>query len=294
MDQELLITLLFAAIISISAFVQCALGFGYAVVALSAFSYFVNIREANVVVSLSILAPLTFGVWSCRRDLNCSILLICLGGAAIGLPLGLFVFCKIDAGLLIRITGLLVFLLALDGLFSRRSDRSEKSPSLFWTTIAGASGGLLAGATGMGGPPVAAYALRQSWPAQQIKAFLFGFSLLLAMLRAVGLAATGWIDQTLLLYSLAAVLFAVAGGYVGLHVSRDIDTRKFRRLTMVALMLLSMGMIVRPPKDRPSLSEDVVSMSSRIISSSECASSTVASRRTKSPGHSANSTKGDS
>ena len=97
----------------------------------------------------------------------------------------------------------------------------------------------------MGGPPVVVYAARQAWPAMRFKAFLIGFLLILAALRACSLAATGWIDGRALVYSLAVVPFGLAGGHLGTLASRRIDGLRIRRTAMALLLFLSAGMILR-------------------------------------------------
>ena len=245
-----------ALVIAGSGFVQSSMGFGYAIVALGILPFFVDVRLANIVVSLSVLVPLTFAMWTYRHGLDWRVLRWCLSGAALGLPVGFFVFTTFDADWLVRSTGFMVFLIAVDSLFMRR-DVSAQAASPLWGVTAGVAGGILAGSLGMGGPPIAAYAARQHWSAAQFKAFLASFFLIIAVLRALGLVATGWVDQTVVFYSVAAVPFGLAGGYLGVLASRNIDVRHVRRTAMVVLLFLSVGMIFRGrPHERPANKED--------------------------------------
>ena len=66
--------ILLAVVIVGSGFVQSSMGFGYAVVALAILPFFVDVRLANIVVSLSILVPLTSAVWTYRRGLDWRVL----------------------------------------------------------------------------------------------------------------------------------------------------------------------------------------------------------------------------
>ncbi len=247
-----------AIVIAGSAFIQSSIGFGYAVVALAVLPFFVEVRQANIVVSLSILVPLTSALWMYRRGLDWRMMFWCLGGAVFGLPVGFYVFSAFEEDWLIRGTGLVIFLVAVDGFRTRR-DRPDKATSPVWSVAAGAASGLLAGSVGVGGPPVAAYAARQDWSATRFKAFVISFSLMLSLLKAFGLFAGGWINQTILLYSVAVVPFGLAGGYLGAVVSRNIDGRLVRRLAMVMLLILSVGMIIRgQPQRSPSATGDAL------------------------------------
>jgi len=239
-----LLFLVLALVIAGAGFVQSSLGFGYAVVALSILPFFVDVRFANLVVSLSVLVPLAAAVWTYRTGLDWRLLAWCLSGALLGLPIGLLVFVTLDADWLVRGTGLVILLIVLDS-FRQQGEPSPRPISPLWTVAAGAASGMLVGAVGMGGPPVVAYAARQAWSAVRFKAFLISFLLILAGLRACSLAATGWIDGRVLWYSLAVVPFGLAGGHLGTLASRRIDGLRIRRTAMVLLLFLSAGMILR-------------------------------------------------
>ncbi len=260
MPEDLpLILLLIPLVILIAATVQGTIGFGYAIVSLSIFSYFLDFREANVIVALSVLAPLVSAVWAYWGELKISTLLTCLAGALLGLPFGLYVFSVVNEAWLIRGTGVLIFILSAEGLWSMRAPietQHDGETSWLWTVVAGIASGLLTGAVGMGGPPVAAYASRQSWSPRQIKVFLLAFTFLSATLRACGLAAAGWINISVLTYALLAIPFALLGIFVGLKVSHNIDARLFRGLTMGALLLLSLGMIFRTSANEPTIEQE--------------------------------------
>lgn len=274
-----MILLLIPLVIFVAATVQGTIGFGYAIVSLSIFSYFLDFREANVIVALSVLAPLVSAVWAYWGELKTSLLLTCLAGALLGLPFGLYVFSVVDETWLIRGTGVLIFLLSAEGLWSMRSAgevHQDGKTSWVWTVVAGIASGLLTGAVGMGGPPVAAYASRQAWSPRQIKVFLLAFTFLSATLRACGLAAAGWIHLAVLSYSLLAIPFALLGIFVGLKVSHNIDARLFRGLTMGALLLLSLGMIFRTSANEPTIEEETTS---DMLPSVENVSSTRADQR---------------
>ncbi|MCC9630534.1 sulfite exporter TauE/SafE family protein [Blastopirellula sp. JC732] len=243
-----MILLLIPLVIFLAAIVQGTIGFGYAIVSLALFSYFLDFREANVIIAVSVLAPLVSAVWTYRGELKIRTLVICLVGAIVGLPVGLYFFSVVNETLLIQATGALIFLLSAEGLWSMRKEikiETERETFWLWSSVAGVASGFLTGAIGMGGPPVAAFATRQPWSPRQIKVFLLAFSFLTAVLRVGGLATAGWLDLSVLGYCLLAIPFALIGIYVGLKVSHNIDARAFRALTMGTLLLLSLGMIFR-------------------------------------------------
>ncbi len=234
-----------AAVVTLSGFVQSAMGFGYAIVSLAVLPLMLDIQTVNVIVSLSVILPLAAAVWAYRHGIDWSTMASCLAGAALGLVLGLVVFSTVNGDWLTRATGIVILALALDNLLLHRERDAQPRFSKWWSVAAGVVGGLLSGSIGIGGPPLAAYAARQMWPPVRFKAFLTTVSLLLSMLKGAGLAATGWVDQTVLLYTAAAVPFGLVGCHLGIVMSRNINAHRFRQITMTMLLFLAVGMIVR-------------------------------------------------
>ena len=239
------IWILFALIITGSGFVQSSMGFGYAVVALALLPYFIDVRTANLIVSISGLVPLAFGLWAYRLGLDWRGLGHCLAGAAIGLPIGLLVFVYVEADWLMQGTGIVILLTALHDLFTWSRRHAATSISQAWSTVAGTVSGFLAGAVGIGGPPIAAYAVRQSWSPEQSKAFVISFMMTLSLLKAFSLVAAGLIGNKVWMLAAVAVPFGYVGSRLGIVASRKINVDCFRRRTLVMLVLVSFGMIVR-------------------------------------------------
>ena len=233
-----------------SGFVQSALGFGYAIVALAILPYVLDIRAANVVVSLSVILPTILAVRAYRNEIDWSAVAYSLVGALVGLPIGLFIFSTINPDWLVRGTGVAILLLALDGPKSRRTDAEQQDSSRWWSAVAGGASGLLSGSIGMGGPPVVAYAVRQPWTPNRMRAFLVTFLLISAICRGIGLAVCGWVTQQVLFYALATLPFALLGCQLGIRLARDINAQNFRIIMTAVLVCLSLGMIVRgqPPR----------------------------------------------
>ena len=249
MDGWILICLMVALVITGSGFVQGAMGFGYAIVALAVLPFYLNVRLANLVVSLSAVAPLVLAMWSYRRGLDRRLLAICLSGAVVGLPLGLVVFMAVEAHWLLRGTGLAILIFAIQGLRTQPNE-VVGTASRWGSALAGVTSGFLSGSVGIGGPPVAVYAAGQSWSPERFKAFVLSFSLVLVLMKAVGLAATGLLGSDVLWLSVVAAPFGFLGTWLGVRASKNINAVRFRQIAMAMLVLISLDMILR---EKPSL-----------------------------------------
>jgi uncharacterized protein len=243
MDAWLLI-LIFAAVLTGCGFVQSCIGFGYAVVAMSILPYIMDVRLANLALSLSVILPTILAVRAYRHDLDWPALVWSLAGATLLLPIGLLAFAYLSADVLFRGTGLAILLVTLPEL-RNANVISSRPTSRMLSAAAGAISGFLTGAVGIGGPPIAAYAVRQRWSPSRFKAFVLAFLLLLSLAKALGVAAAGWVDETVLVYSAIAIPFAMLGGYLGIRASRRFEGHHFRHAIVILLLVNSTGMLIR-------------------------------------------------
>ncbi len=228
-------------------FVQSAMGFGFAVTALAVMSFFVDIHQANLIVSISSIAPMAFAFFHYRQNVEWIDLIGALAGAALALPLGLVVFKILPGDYLVRGTGVIILLLTLDGL----RQRGDPSPvrtraTTMWSCAAGAVSGFLSGAVSIGGPPVAAYVVRQPWSPARMKGFLVGFMIALALYKVAGLVVARLLTwEDVVLPSLIVAPISCVGTWIGVLASRRLNARRFRQIALIMLALISVNMIVR-------------------------------------------------
>ncbi len=114
---------------------------------------------------------LIMAAWAYREGIEWASLKQALLGAAIFLPIGLFLFEAVSLDWLVRGTGLAILGMVLVSLRNQKwhPNAQASKGSCF---LAGAVGGFLAGAVSIAGPPVAAFALKQDWSQARFKAFV--------------------------------------------------------------------------------------------------------------------------
>ncbi|MFG0333692.1 MAG: sulfite exporter TauE/SafE family protein, partial [Maioricimonas sp. JB049] len=235
-SQQLLFWTLFGIAATISATVQRLLGFGFGLVAMSILPYVMDVRQANVVVSLAAVPTLMMIYWSHRGDVHRRTLQVVLLGALGGLLPGLFLFSMVDSSWLTRGTGAVVLLIAIDLLRGQLPD-PQREPSLAWGVFSGTVSGMLAGAIGIPGPPVAAYGARQPWSPDEFRAFTAGFFLCLGVVKVIALAGTGFIDVPVVTATALSLPFVVVGYQLGAIVAARINAARFRQFVLIALAI---------------------------------------------------------
>ncbi len=245
MEMTALLWVAFAFSILLSSFVQNAMGFGYALVALSALSLFFGVKEANLIVSFSAFVPIAFAAWMNRQELDRTLFVICVFCSALLLPVGLYVFNAISADWLTRSTGLIILILSLDGLREQADQAGSITWKRIWAAVAGGASGFMTGAVTIGGPPVILFAAKQDWSAKQFKAFVTLFLLMLTLLKGAGIVIASLLTTKIIVLAIVSIPFGLAGGWLGDRVTRHIDPDRFRKIALILLVGMSVIMILR-------------------------------------------------
>ena len=228
----------------VAGFLHSAIGFGFGIVAISLLPFVIDGRSAHVVVSVSSVPMLVMAAWTYREGVEHRSLALALLGAAIFLPLGLWLFETVPIDLLVRGTGLGVLVMVLMGL--RRPTASVPSgPQDIACFTAGAVSGFLAGAVSIAGPPIAAFALKQSWSQARYKAFVTQCLLVMSIYKAGLLLARSHVVGPAVWQIAVVSMLAIAGVQLGAMASRRIPATRFKRIVAIALILVSCMMMWR-------------------------------------------------
>lgn len=263
MGEDFVISIVaIAAIAFLAGFVHSAIGFGFGIVAISLIPFVIDARSAHVVVSVSSVPMLMMAAWSYREGIERKSLIQALLGAALFLPLGLYVFEVVSLDWLVRGTGLGILGMVLMSLRNQRSPTSAgTSPGACF--VAGAVAGFLAGAVSIAGPPIAAFALKQDWSQARFKAFVTQCLLVIAIYKAGLLAIRGYVSGGAVEQTVVTAIFSIVGVQLGVVASRRISAARFKVLVAVALIFVSVLMMVRGQAETRESNPEAVSLLSR-------------------------------
>lgn len=238
MEPAALAVLCLAA--GLAGFTQGFSGFGSTVVALPLLGAVFGMRAA---VPLGCLMALTINVVLVARlhaHVQRSALGLLLAAALPGMALGAAMLGLAPEALLKGLLGLAVLFLANSPQAAR--PRPPSGPG--WATLAGFFSGCLGMCIGVNGPPVVAWAARQPWPREALKATLTSYFLL----AGIGIVAVqtmqGLVTRPVLGLYAAGLVPLLAGLWAGEACCGRLDDRAFRRIVlglvacMGALLLL--------------------------------------------------------
>ncbi len=234
-------TLGVAAVMFIAAFTRSTLGFGEALIGVPLLALMIPIQVAvpvAVLVSITVAAAVMVQDWRHIHLRGAASLLV---PSIVGIPLGLYVLAAapshwVKIGLALFIMGFSVYSLLSHGRFALADDR------LAW--VFGFFAGVLGGAYGMNGPPLAAYGTMRGWSPRQFRATLQAYFLPASVMVMAGYAYSGlWVPAVSRTY-LAVLPGVVVALFLGRAANRRLRGRVFVRVVHLGLIAIGAALLV--------------------------------------------------
>jgi uncharacterized membrane protein YfcA len=232
------LTLAVAAILFVATLVRATFGFGEALVAVPLLALVVPVKVAAPVaalVSVTVAAIIVARDWRHVHVRSAAWLML---STLAGIPIGLILLTRAPEPIVKAVLAFVIIAFALQAMRPRAwrlaTDR------LAW--IFGLSAGVLGGAYGMNGPPLAVYGAMRGWSPHEFRATLQGYFLPASAAGLAGYAAAGlWTPAVTRLYllSLPAVVVATIAGRLA---SRRLEVRTFA--FGVYTLLLAVGVVL--------------------------------------------------
>ena len=245
MDWTLLIMVTFLA-----ATVQSATGFGFGLIAVSAFLIVLN-SVAAIQLVMIITLVMSCVHWPKLRGIAPGYLLKWLSiGCLLGFPLGILVYKQLDLDTIKLLVAILIILISAQNAWyllrkaktpSPRDQLPHKPSTVMGVGIAS---GLMASSMAMPGPAVMLYLSRSALSKDEIRAtiltfFLFSYGgALLLQATLIGIESQTWLTAAALTPS------AIAGMITGHLLSKRINQQVFKGLVLVILLLTGLFMLL--------------------------------------------------
>ena len=230
-----------ALVVFVAAAIQGVLGFGGALVAMPLLVTLVGVQTATPAFAIiGTLATLLNAIrWRAHVTLGDLVQLVI--PAALGIPIGVLLLARVDAGVVTRVLGVILILYAVYNLAGWRV------PALHgrsWAFAAGFSSGILSGAFNTGGPPVIVYADARGWTAERFRGNLQTYFVLTSVLLLVSHALTGHFTPVVWRTPLIGVPALLIGQLLGVRLCRAINPNAFRRLVLLFLLVLGAQLVL--------------------------------------------------
>jgi uncharacterized membrane protein YfcA len=214
---------------------RSAFGFGEALVAVPLLAFRVPVEVAAplaVLVSITVAGVIVAQDWR-RSHVHSATWLVV--ATLFGIQIGL-VFLKTAGDQVVKaVLGIAIVAFSLYAVIWR-SRVHLRSDSRAWLLGCGFVAGVLGGAFGMNGPPLAIYGAMRRWSAQHFRATLQGYFLPASVIGMTGYWLAGLWTSDVTRYFLWSLPAALAAVFLGRAINRRLDGGAFLRYVYVLLL----------------------------------------------------------
>ena len=231
-----------AAILFAATFVRSALGFGEALIAVPLLALVMPITVAAPIaalVSVTVAAAVVVQDWRHVEWTSAGRLVL---ATLAGIPLGLLLLTRAPEPIVKSVLALLILLFSAQGL--RGTSRWHiAGDGAAW--VFGVIAGVLGGAYGMNGPPLAVYGSARGWSPSRFRATLQGYFLPASAAGMLGYWWVGlWTSSVTRFYltTLPVVVVAIALGHV---VNKRMSGRRFAVAVYMSLLAIAFVLLIQ-------------------------------------------------
>ena len=217
-------------------------GFAFALAASSIWLHALDpLHTTALVVACGTLLHLGL-VWPMRRSIEPRRLWPFLAGGVVGIPLGVQLLARTDAGALKAALGLFLMAYGLCALATPRLPRVERGGRAVDAAV-GFVGGVLGGLGGYSGVLPTIWTQLRGWPKETARGVYQPFILVahIATLVLVGMVA---FDLTGILLLAAALPALLAGAWLGWRIYGRLDDRRFRQVLAGLLVVSGLALVL--------------------------------------------------
>jgi uncharacterized membrane protein YfcA len=214
---------------------RSAFGFGEALVAVPLLALVIPVEEAvplATLISVTVAGAVVAQDWH-QVDVRGAGRLVL--ATFFGIPFGLWLLTAVAEPTVKAILAVVIIGFSSYGLLSRNPCRLDDD-RLAW--VFGFGAGVLGGAYGMNGPPLAVYGSLRRWPPERFRATLQGYFLPASLLGMGGYWLAGLWTPAVTGYFLTSLPLGLAAIVLGRSVNRRITGRSFLRFVHAGLLLI--------------------------------------------------------
>jgi len=234
-----------AVIVLISALLQAALGFGFALIAVPLLMIVLPPQTAVICVFLLASVASVLTLRAAKSDVNVGEAKRLSIGAVLAMPLGVILLVSAPSIALRLLLGIVTIAAALWMLFGHEEPRDDHVPSAALGYVAGAISGVLNTALSTNGPPLVVYLRHRGLSTQAFRSTISVVFTVSNLVGLVFLALGGAIHKEALVLALLAAPSNLLGWMLGNAWSKHLAPHHFDRVVDVALLVSGIVVLVR-------------------------------------------------
>ncbi|HEY2431722.1 MAG TPA: sulfite exporter TauE/SafE family protein [Vicinamibacterales bacterium] len=224
------------AVIFVATLIRSTLGFGEALVAVPLLALRTPVEVAAPLAVLVSIVVAGVVVVQDRRGIEFRAAAGLILASLVGIPLGVLLLVRVDDQVVKLLLGSVIIAFSLYSLTMGRG-RSLSHDHVGWLIVCGFFAGVLGGAYGMNGPPLAIYGALRKWSPQHFRATLQAYFLPVSVVGLAGYSLIGLWTAAVTWYffwSLPAVIIAT---FAGRAINQRMKGEGFVRVVYGGLLL---------------------------------------------------------
>jgi uncharacterized protein len=237
-------TIYVLAVILIATLVRSAFGFGEALVAVPLLAIRIPISVAAplaVLVSITVAAIIVAQDWRKIHARSAGWLVV---ATLFGVPLGLMLLAEGNNRLVKGTLAVIIMAFSAYALIGREPPELH-SDHRGWLLLCGFCAGVMGGAYGMNGPPLAIYGAMRRWSAQHFRATLQGYFLPASVIGMAGYWLAGLWVSAVTRYYLLSLLVVVPAVFWGRAVNHRLRGNSFLKVVHIGLVLIGATLLAQ-------------------------------------------------
>jgi uncharacterized membrane protein YfcA len=221
-------------VVFIATLIRSTFGFGEALVAVPLLAFFIPLNVAAplaVLVSITIAGIVVVQDWK-KIHLHSTVWLVL--STVFGIPLGLLLLTSSQQEAVKAALGAIIMAFSAYSVIGR-APLELKSDSRAWLLACGFCAGVLGGAYGMNGPPLAVYGTMRRWSAQHFRATLQGYFLPASIVGMAGYWLAGLWTPAVTHYYLFSLPVTLLGVFLGRAINHRLHGEAFLKYIYLGL-----------------------------------------------------------
>lgn len=240
-------TLLVLIIFFAASVIRSTFGFGEALIAVPLLAFFIPLELAAplaVLVSITIATVIVMQDWRKIHLLSVGWLVL---ATVFGIPLGLLLLTSSHHRAVKAALGAVIVAFSIYALIGR-APLELKRDHRGWLLASGFIAGVLGGAYGMNGPPLAIYGTMRRWSAQHFRATLQAYFLPASLIGMAGYYAAGLWTHAVTHYYVLSLPVTLAGTFLGRAINRRLRGEVFAKYIYIGLAAIGALLVLQALK----------------------------------------------
>ncbi len=230
-----------AAVLFLATFIRSAFGFGEALVAVPLLALVIPVKVAAPIAALVSVTVAAWVVIQDWRHIHVRSALKLVVATLFGIPFGLLLLTRVPEAVVKSILAIVIMCFAIQAM--RSTGWHLVTDRFAW--MFGVAAGVLGGAYGMNGPPLAVYGALRRWSPSEFRATLQGYFLPASAAGMAGYWIIGLWTRPVTTYYVASLPVVMIAIFLGRAMNRRMDGRRFLSAVYVGLILVGATLLLQ-------------------------------------------------